>query len=201
MINLHKEIPFPYTAAMHTRTSSIRGLKVVEDEGSEVVALMDKPLINPDNGQILGFFVLPLFFSGEHELFLRTEDIIAWGMNIHIRSHDALSPPEELIRLKKYLDDPRRMLGQSIVIQETEKKVGVCSDVQFDTRRMAIEWLFPRRYFFERDPIAVTEIIEVTPEAIIIRNPLRPVKEDVQEKMKIAEPALRDITTVEARNG
>jgi hypothetical protein len=164
---------------MHVRSSSASGMPVVDDETLEVVGFLREPLIHPDNGRIEGFFVTPApsSLSGE-ELFLPALDIIGWGTKVHIRSIDRLSPPGELIRLQPLMTDNRRFLGQNIKIKGTKKLLGVCADVQFDTRHFVVEWLFPRKFLLQQQPLPASDIAEVTKQAIWMRDPLAPAKEE-----------------------
>ena len=162
---------------MHVRLSSIRGLSVVDDESQQVVAVLEEPLIHPDTGMIQGFFVYSFIPGESGELFLSCHDIAAWGLHVHIRSADRLSPPEDLVRITALLEDPRTFLGQRMKIDGTGKNLGTCLDVQFDTRHFHVEWLFPKRFFFWRQPVAASEVLEVTEEAILIRDPMGAVKE------------------------
>ncbi len=180
---------------MHVRWSSVRGMQVVSDETQLTVGLLTHPLINADTGRLLGFFVVGV----GADLFLSVLDIVAWGMRVHVRSVDALSPPGDLIRLQKFLADPRTFLHQRICIRESGVFLGVCADLQFDTRQYSIEWLFPRRMFFFRTPIAAQEILEVTPDAIWVEGPLRPMKECILERSDALKSSMKTEATASTR--
>jgi len=158
---------------MHLRSSQVRGIHLVDDGTQQVVGFLDYPLIDPDTGRVLGFFVLSTFSGGS--VFLQSADIAAWGTRVHIRSEDCLSPPDELIRLKSALEDPRRVIGQVIRTKDSGRHLGICGDVQFNTRHFIVEWIFPRKFFIARQPLPMSDIIEVTPEAVWVKDPLRPI--------------------------
>lgn len=165
---------------MHLRCSSAIGTYVVDDSTQQPVGVLGEPVIDPDTGRILGFFV----FSGRvgaGELFLQSIDIISWGTRVHVRNDDCLGPPDDLVRLQQAFEDPRTFLGQSIKTEKTKRVIGRCSDVQFNTHHFQVEWLFPRRFFMNRQPIPATDIVEVTPEAIWVREPARLSKETVTQ--------------------
>ncbi len=166
---------------MHVRWSSVRSMPICDDDMQMIVAFLHSPLVDADTGRIQGFFVTAPAFGSQMQ-FLPVMDITAWGTKVHIRTADVLSPPEELIRLQKYFDDPRPFMGQLIRIRESGRKLGRCSDIQFDTRHFIIEWLFPRGLLFYRQPVAAREISEVTADAIWIDDPLRRVKDKVMEE-------------------
>lgn len=185
---------------MHLRSSQVRGIPVIDDGTQQTVGFLESPLIDPDTGRIIGFFVLPASMGGG-EVFLQSLDITAWGTRVHVRSGDCLSPPEELIRLQSALSDPRRMLGQTIRTKDTKRSIGICGDVQFNTRHFLAEWIFPRRFFISRQPLPISEVIEVTPEAIWVRDPVRPVRAEVsKEKEATVGSVLPDVVpTVQTR--
>lgn len=161
---------------MHIRSSVARGTAVIDDSTQLAVGVIDEPLVDPDTGRLVGFFVLPVSL-GDDILFLQTLDIASWGTRIHVLSADRLGPPEDFVRLKSRLEDPRPFLGQPIIIHGSRKSLGILEDVQFNTRHFAVEWLFPRKFFFIRQPIPVTDIVEVTPEAIWVKDPLGTVRD------------------------
>ncbi len=45
------------------------------------------------------------------------------------------------------------------------------------------EWIFPRRFFMSRQPLPMSDILEITPEAIIVKDPLRPVRAPIQKEI------------------
>ncbi len=120
-------------------------------------------------------------------------DIVAWGAYIHIQSSERLSPPGELIRLTPFLEDPRTFLGQKICVEKSNRVLGVCTDIQFDTRHLAVEWIFPRKWFVTRQPIAASEIIEVTEEAIVVRDSLRAMREPAPKAEEPVAAMLSDV--------
>jgi uncharacterized protein YrrD len=165
---------------MHLRSSAAIGTFVVDDSTQQPVGVLGEPVIDPDTGRILGFFVFSARV-GMGELFLQSMDIISWGTRVHIKNDDCLGPPDDFVRLQRMFDDPRTFLGQQIRTEKMQRVLGRCVDVQFNTHHFQVEWLFPRRFFMNRQPIPATDIVEVTPEAIIVREPIRATKEVVPQ--------------------
>jgi uncharacterized protein YrrD len=161
---------------MHIRLSKARGMHVVDDSSQHTIGILEDPLIDPDTGHIIGFFVLPVFL-GESPLFLQTADIISWGTRIHVLSDDKLGPPQDFVRLSSRLHDPRSFLGQILRVEKTGRSLGRLADIQFNTRHFMTEWLFPRTWLLARRPLPASDIVEVTADAIWMRNPLRSVSE------------------------
>ena len=155
---------------MHVRLSTCLGMPIRAEDTEEVVGTVSGILLHPDRGTVEGFFVRASEFLSSSSLFLQTFDIAHFGRFILIRDHDRIAPPADFLRVQPLLADPRAILGQHIRT-ESGLALGRCRDVQFETGSMRLEWLFPKRWFKWRDPIAAREIVEVRPEAIIVRDP------------------------------
>jgi len=177
---------------MHIRQSDARGMHVVDDSTQQTVGILHEPLIDADNGRIIGFFVLPVFL-GEAELFLQTMDIVSWGTRVHVLSADRLGAPEDFVRLHARLEDPRPFLGQALRERRSGKALGSLDDVQFNTRHFTIDWLFPRRWFFLRQPLPASDVLEVTEDAVWMKDPIRPSTASVQEKAPVQRDLLQDV--------
>lgn len=126
-------------------------------------------LIHPDRGSVEGFFVRVPAFLHSVELFLPSIDILHWGSRVRVRSAEALSPLEDLVRLRDLFHEGRPMLGQRI-LTEGGVKIGRCADVQFDTKKFRLEWLFSRKWLRWGRALPVTCIIIVRPDAIIVQD-------------------------------
>ena len=154
---------------MHIRFSNAKGLPVLDDTSDEHIANISSILLEPDKGTVEGFFVsIPCFLSSD-VLFLSTFDIIHWGAHVRVSHADVLSPLEERVRLWELAEQGRTILGQKIV-SEAGKIIGTCRDVQFNTKTFTLEWIFPRRLLHWGIPIPASAIIEVKPEAVIVRE-------------------------------
>ena len=176
---------------MHIRASMCRGMPVIDDGTQEIVALLADPVLDPDTGSIQGFFVFGMLSRGT--LFLQTQDIVGWGLQVHIRSEDRLAPPEEIVRLRRLFADRRSILRQPIRTHGSNTVLGRCDDIQFNTHHFTLEWLFPRKFFLYRQPVSAGDIIEVTDDAVVVNDPLRPTK--VRGRKKVAEEANEAMVT------
>lgn len=181
-----------YHPRMHIRLSSCIGLPVLEEGDDHSLGRLSGILIDPDTGKIEGFFVRVYGLIGGSTVFCATLDIVRWGTRVYICSADALAPPEDRIRLQNLLEDPRLFLGQNIrTISGT--RLGRCRDVQFNTDSMHVEWLFPRKWFYWGIALPISDVSEVTEEAIIVADPLK--KESVKEEVPEEGLALPEIET------
>lgn len=156
---------------MHVRFSTCLGTPIVEEDTDEALGQVSGILVHPDTGKVEGFFVSQGgWFNAGSELFLASSDIAHWGLHIRVRDADYLSPLEERIRLVSILEDGRQVVGQRMVT-EAGKALGVCKDVQFETKTFLIEWFFPKRLWNWQPAVPFSAIVEVRPDAIVVRDP------------------------------
>ena len=161
---------------MRARYTRSLGLPVLDEETGEIVGTLSGMVLHPDTGAVEGFFVRTPGVFWHEELFLPSADILHWGLRVTVRHRDVLSPIDDLVRLRTILDGHRPILGQRMVT-ESGRTLGRCCDVQFSTNDFRLEWLFPRRFLRTGIPVPASQILEVTPEAIILRDTLLPSKE------------------------
>jgi len=152
---------------MHVRFSTCIGVPIVCDTLNEVIGQIYDILLHPDTGAVEGFFVIGPSIPGTS--FLASLDIVRWGTQVHIQYIDAIFPLDERIRLQPLRDDKRKVLHRGIQT-ESGKAMGTCKDIQFNTKSMKIEWLFPKKWWKWGIPIPVSSIIEVTQKHILIKD-------------------------------
>lgn len=156
----------------------MRGLPVSSEDTEEIQGFISDILIHPDTGAIEGFFVSRYsLLYGLEEFFLSSHDVRSIGTMLRIASADMLGDPRDVLRVSHLLDDSRTVLGQKILTEEKRTSIGRLADVQFDTRHMRLEWLFPKKWWISRTPIQAREIVRIEPAAIIVKEPLIGVKE------------------------
>lgn len=154
---------------MHVRLSTCRGAGVVDRAGDAIGALSGI-LVHPDTGKVEGIFVaVPSGMMATEQPFCAVEDIVHWGAMIQISTCDVLGPVEDRIRLAPLLADGRIVLGQPIRT-ESGRELGTCKDVQFDTEKMRVEWLFPKKFFRWGVALPITDVVEVRKDAVIVRE-------------------------------
>lgn len=180
---------------MHVRLSHCLGFPVMEEGGDHILGTISGILIEPDTGKIEGFFVTTEGLLGAQTLYCSALDIVRWGTRVYVNSQYAIAPAEDRIRLQPLLKDPRTVLGQTIRL-ESGASLGTCKDIQFNTDRMHIEWLFPKKWFWWGVALPVTDILEVTPKAIIIRDPMKKEFVTRQEEDVVLKAPLTETPTV-----
>ncbi len=177
---------------MHIRFTQCMGFPVTEEGSDATFGTISGILIVPDTGKIEGFFVHSHGLLGGENLYCSSADIVRWGTRVYVRSSDVLAPPDDRIRIQDLLADSRTVLGQKIQT-ESGFTVGTCKDVQFNTKTMHVEWLFPRKWFRFGVALPISDVLEVTAAKIIVRDPVKKEsvsqQESVSAKLPDVEPA------------
>lgn len=155
---------------MHVRFTTMIGMPVTDDHAEEDIGGIGDILLNPDTGTVEGFFVLIPSFLELQKLFLSVSDIVHVGTRVRVRDADVLAPVEDVVRLQALMSDERSVLGQAM-LTESGTFLGTCRDVQYETQTFRIEWFFPKRMFRWRPPVSAANILEIRPDAIIVRDP------------------------------
>jgi sporulation protein YlmC with PRC-barrel domain len=187
---------------MHLLRSTAIGTEIIDNIDHHIQGIVTDLLIDPDRGKLLALFIICPHASGAHGLLV--EDIATWGNRIHVRESEVIGPLEDFVRLQPSLGDPRTLIGQRIRTK-SGVNIGKCVDVQFRTDTFAVEWIFPRRFFRKGLALPTSDILEITPDAIIVKNQnpreekMRVEKETIEEEIEaaISKPAI-DCSSKEA---
>ena len=152
------------------------------------VATAYQPIINPNNLKIEGFFCEDSIDKKQHLVLLHQDirDVLPAGLVVD--DHDVLSDPEDLIRLKDVLELNFSVLGKTVVT-EKKKKLGKVVDYALEPESMMIKKLYVSQSImksFSGGTLGVdrTQIVEITSNRIIIKDPLQMLK------AKVAVPKL-----------
>jgi sporulation protein YlmC with PRC-barrel domain len=140
------------------------------------VATIKRPIINPDNLKIEGFYCDDRF--DKRTLVLLAQDIReVLPKGYVINDHEVLVEPEELVRLQKIMQLNFELTGKQVVTVDKEK-VGKVSDYATETNSMYIQKIYVSQSIlksFTGGSLSIdrTQINEITPKRIII-NELTP---------------------------
>ena len=156
------------------------------------VATAYQPIINPNNLKIEGFFCEDSIDKKQHLVLLHQDirDVLPAGLVVD--DHDVLSDPEDLIRLKDVLELNFSVLGKTVVT-EKKKKLGKVVDYALEPESMLIKKLYVSQSIiksFSGGTLGVdrTQIVEITTNKIIIKDPLQMLKAKVSvPKLATAE--------------
>ncbi len=149
------------------------------------VAQAIKPIINPNNLQIEGWYCRD-HFSKQTLILLAKDirDIVPQG--IAIDDHSVLAEPDELIRRKEILVLEFELLGKP-VYTDMKRRIGKVSDYAVDLESLFIQKLYIAQPIYKtlgggQLSIGRTQIVEITDKRITVR--------DVDEKAGAPAPAM-----------
>lgn len=169
-MNRIRSIQIPPTAmlaAMHLLHSTALGAEIIDEVEHQIQGKVTDLVFDADRGKLLALLVRT---SASPSLFaLQTQDILSWGKRIHIRDPEVLGAVSDIVRLQPFLRDRRRIIRQPIRTKGGVS-LGKCADFQFTTEHFELEWIFPRRFLQKGIPLPASDIIEITDEAIIVKE-------------------------------
>jgi len=140
------------------------------------VAWVVAPLINPNSLKIEGFYCEDSF--DKNQLILLYQDIRELSQQgFIVNDHDALSTPEDLVRLKRVIEQHFELMKKPV--ETTSKdKVGKVSDYAVETTTMYIQKLYVSQSILKSlagGSLSVdrSQIVEITNKRIIIQDILK----------------------------
>lgn len=131
------------------------------------------PVINPNNLKIEGWYATA---QGSREAMVlpvpEVRDIISKG--IVVDDHTAMTPVEDLVRLRKVIDTAYEPIGKQ-VITEGKKKLGKVQDYAVDTESMFIKKLYVgqsllKNFSAQQLVIDRSQIVEINDRIIKVRE-------------------------------
>lgn len=157
--------------------NSITNMPVMSLRTGGMIATAERPIINPNNLKIEGWYCRDQF-SKQTLILLAGDirDIVPQGLAVD--DYDVLTEPEELIRLKEILEINFEVIGKPVV-SDSKRRIGKVNDYALDAKSFYIQKLYvaqPVYKNFAGGQLSVdrTQIIEITPRQITVR--------DVEEK-------------------
>jgi sporulation protein YlmC with PRC-barrel domain len=144
-----------------------------------VLATTVATVINPNNLKIEALYCHDRFEKKQLVLLTsEVRDILPQGLVVN--DHDALSEPDELVRLKDILEIGFELLGKPVVTISKEK-LGKVNDFAADSETLYIQKLYvgqPLLKSLSGGQLSVdrNQIIEITNKKIVVQEILRPTK-------------------------
>lgn len=138
-----------------------------------VIGVAKSPIINPNNLRIEGWYAQNSLEKGDFILpILEIRDFIAKG--IVVNDHDALTHPDDMIRLKDVLRLRFELIGK-LVVTDSKKRLGKVVDFAVDEQSNYVQKLYvapPLLRGLTNDQILVdrSQIVEITDKRIIISD-------------------------------
>jgi uncharacterized protein YrrD len=137
-----------------------------------------QPIINPNNLKIEGFYCEDRFDKKKQRVLLYQDIRDVMKQGIVVNDHDALSDPEELVRLQEIMKLQFNLIGKPVVT-DSKSKLGKVSDFATEIETMYIQKIYvsqPLRKSFIGGSLSVdrSQIVEITSRRIIINDPIQP---------------------------
>src|SRR6266540_2280989 len=140
-----------------------------------LVATITRPIINPNNLKIEGFYCQDAYERKRLVVLLEQDirDVIAQG--VVVNDHESLTDPSELVRLKQIMDIHFDVMGKQVVTS-SKQHIGKVADYAIEVDSMYIQKLYVSPSMlkggFTSGSISVdrTQIIEIGDKKIIIHD-------------------------------
>jgi hypothetical protein len=139
------------------------------------VARITRPLINPNNLKIEGFYCEDIY--SKQELVMLYQDIRELlPQGFVIDDHDVLVPPGELVRLKELIQLNYQLINQPVIAGK--EKLGKVADYSTEIETMFVQKLYVTRSVFKslttgQLSVDRNQIIEISERRILIQDPLQ----------------------------
>lgn len=160
-------------------SNSLLNQQIMSLRTGAAVATSQALIINPNNLKIEGLYCVDRF-SNERLILLQQDirDMVPQG--IAINDHDALTDPEDLIRLQDILKLNFEILGKPVVTV-SKKRLGKVNDFAADSESLYIQKIYVGQSVFKslsggQLSIDRDQVIEITPNKIVVQDPLQPTR-------------------------
>lgn len=130
-------------------------------------------VINPNILKIEGWYIYNAYEKGDFVLLSNAvREIISKGLIVD--DHDAMTPPEDLVRLKSVLDTQFDLMGKKVVT-ESRRTIGKVCDFAIDDKSFLINKIYINQNLFKSFStqqliVGRTQIIEITDKKIIVKD-------------------------------
>lgn len=140
------------------------------------VAQILRPIINPNNLKIEGFFCQDVY--NKQELVLLYQDIRELlPQGFVIDDHDVLAQPSELVRLEELIKINFQLINMPVMTSSKEK-IGKVADFATEVESMFIQKLYVSQSVFKsftggQLSVDRNQVIEINDRRILINDPLQ----------------------------
>lgn len=149
--------------------------KILSLHNGAVIGEANEPVINPENLKIEGWFSDSRL--SEEECIVLVQDVREFTKDgFIVNSHEALTPLEDLVRLKKVIEIRFALIGKK-VITEGKTKLGTITDYAVHSDSMFIQKMYidpplikTLSLSHEQKIIDRSSIIEITDKEIIVSD-------------------------------
>lgn len=177
---------------MLTLGLSLAGKKVLSLRTGGPLGEVIEPIINPNNLKVEGWFVNDRFHK-RRSILLSSEirDILPQGFVVN--DQEALSDPDDLVRLKEILKTHFELIGKHVM---TTRKVrlGKVTDFAVEKDQAYIQKLYVMPSGLKSlagggNIIDRSQIVEITSRHIVVKETSTPITQDLQTQQPAIAPA------------
>lgn len=168
--------PASYTNGMLQLSNAFADKNVMSLRTGAAVATITRPILNPNNLKIEGFFCQDLY--DRKELVMLYQDIRELlPQGFVVDDHDVLVEPSELVRLQDIIQLNFQLINMPVVTSNKEK-IGKVNDFATEIESMFVQKLYVTRSMFKsfsNGQLSVdrNQIIEINDNRILIQDPLQ----------------------------
>lgn len=160
-------------------SASLINRSVMSLRTTSIIATTLRPIINPNNLKIEGFYCQD--HLERRQPILLTQDIrdmIPQGFVVN--DYEVLTDPEELIRLKEVLSIDFNILGKTVVTT-SKTRLGKVTDFSTDSQSFYIQKFYVSQPIYKslnggQLGIERNQVVEITNKHIIVKDPLQPTR-------------------------
>jgi len=148
-------------------------IPVMSLRNGQPLGVASQVIINPDNLKVEGWYVIDRFDNSKLALVTGdVRDILDQG--IVVNDHDALTNPEDLVRLRDVMDLRFDLIGK-LVVTASGKKIGKASDFAVETSSFFIKKIYVNQSIIKNFSGGIlsidrTQIVEITPSRIVVED-------------------------------
>lgn len=158
---------------MYSLASSLKGQPIISLQTGQIIGWLIQPILDISNLEMVAFTCRVPHRSAAQIIVAR--DIRQFASDcLIVDDEDALSEPEDIVRLNTNLSNPYTPVGKR-VFADTGRHLGTVEDysLNVDTsriQRIYVRQSFLRHWFSANLIIDRTQILDVTPERITVRD-------------------------------
>ena len=145
------------------------------------IATAVRPIINPNNLKIEGFYCEDRFHKGTYLVLLTQDFRDSLPQGFVVNDHEVLCDTEDLVRLKEVLEIDFQILGKQVVTAK-KQRVGKVTDYAYEDATFYIQKIYASQPILKslgsgQLSVDRNQIVEITNRKIVIQELLKSTKQ------------------------
>ena len=151
--------------------STLKGQPVIAQQLGQPIGTIGDWVFNPEKGKVEAYELA----GGKDKRFISPVDILSYlDDGLVVSGSDVLQGSDDLIRAKKLIDEPCRLIGLRVV-SERKKRLGTVSDALIETAGLFIAKVYVKpplltRLFEEALIIPREQVVSITNREVTVRQ-------------------------------